>query len=198
MIEQGCDGLSRGNLLDVQAGKEILYFIPIAQSTHQRSPKLLQWIRNWTKCRDLTPLTPKDWLWKGQGLHEEHYINTDGFHMPKQSSDKILLWMPTPCIADIAIEFLRKSHHKRPHLCHIIVIPKLMTYNWRKQLLKSCDLSFYVDVGETHWSPDQHEYLFVALFLPQLHCPPWSFRRTKYILELERKLRKVQSTKEST
>ena len=100
-----------------------------------------------------------------------------------------------PSIANVALEFIRKSYLKRPHLCHIIAIPKLMTYAWRKHLIKSCDLSFYVDTGAKHWTSSNHESLFVAFYLPQLHCPPWCLKRTRFILALERELRQVQCSK---
>ena len=200
MIEQGTDGLSRGNLFEgVMTGQDMMNFIPIHQSAHERESSLLPWIRKWTGIRSLDILSPRDWLWRGQGLSDYSETNTDGVHLPQDSNEPVLLWMPPPCVADVAVEYLRKSYLKRPHITHIFVVPKLMSYRWRKYLLKVGHFSFYVDAGNgLHWPKSQHESLFVCITLPQLHCPPWTFHRSAKVLAMERKLREVQKSKERT
>ena len=196
MIAQGTDGLSRGNLLEgVMAGKAMKDFVPIHLSAIARSDKLLHWVRQWTMKDDLQVLDEKDWMWKGQGLGENMWRNRDGMSLPVREREDLFLWAPPPAVADVAVEFLRTSVHRRPNLYHVFICPKLMTHKWRKQLLKSCDLSFYVDVGVDHWEQSMHENLLIAIYLPLLHCFPWTYRRSKSILEMERQLRQVSKAK---
>ena len=196
MIEQGTDGISRGNLLEgVMTGKNMLDFVPIHLTALERSPALLHWIRQWTMLPSLIPLEPKDWIWKGQGLSTEFWHNCDGMKFPVVGSDTTLLWSPPPIIADVALEYLRTSLHRRPQLCHIFVCPKLVTHKWRKNLLKSCDLSFYIDTGPNFWSGDMHESLLIGIYLPLLPCYPWTYRRSATVLEVERLVREMQKTK---
>ena len=114
---------------------------------------------------------------------------------PVVGSDTTLLWSPPPIIADVALEYLRTSLHRRPQLCHIFVCPKLVTHKWRKNLLKSCDLSFYIDTGPNFWSGDMHESLLIGIYLPLLPCYPWTYRRSATVLEVERLVREMQKTK---
>ena len=193
---QGTDGLSRGNLFEgVLSGADMLSFIPINQTALERCDDLLAWFRSWTNEPELVPLSPKEWLWKGQGLSLNKKLNSDGIYLPTESNDKVMLWTPQPCIADVALEYLRKSIHKRPSIAHIFVVPKLMTYSWRKHALKNCDFSFYIDAGVPHWPSNQHESLLICLFLPHLHCRPWTFKGSNKVLALERKMRQVQRLK---
>jgi hypothetical protein len=199
MIQQGTDGISRGNLLEgVMTGRKMISFVPISLGAVERSPKLLQWFRSWTNDFELKPLTPKEWLWEGQGLGNDTWENCDNVKFPKRSERRMFLWAPAPSIADVAIELLRTSIHRRTDALHIFVCPKLMVYKWRKTLLRSCSLSFYVDVGPDHWPQDMHESLLIAVFLPLLHCPPWTYRRSRSVLALERQLFQVQKTKDGT
>ena len=47
MIDQGSDGLSRGNLTEgVMGGKSMEFFVPIHLGAIERSPKILQWIES--------------------------------------------------------------------------------------------------------------------------------------------------------
>ena len=196
MIDQGTDGISRGNLLEgVMAGKDMLSFVPINQSAIERSNGLLTWLRDWTNCNSLSPLTPEDWLWKGHGLGEKTWTNIDGMKFPVSSDKDTFLWTPPPAIADVALELLRTSIHRRPQFYHLFICPKLMTYRWRKNLLKTCDFSFYLDAKNPEiWGKEMHESLLIAVYLPLLPCHPWTYRRSKSVLELERLLRRVPAS----
>ena len=186
MIEQGTDALSRGNLCEgVLLRKNMLSFIQIAKTAIERSPLLLNWIREWTNMSTLIPLKAEEWHWKGQCLLSTPWTNIDGMELPQESDQDTFLWVPPPCLADVALEYLRKSILKHPGLFHIFICPKVMTYAWQKHLLKNCDFLFYVDAKVEFWNKNQHESILIALFLPSLHCPPWSFRRSKRVLEME-------------
>jgi hypothetical protein len=127
--------------------------------------------------------------------------NCDGMKFPICNKQlDTLLWSPAPVIAVVALEELRKSRHKRPDLTHIFICPKLMTPLWRKHLLRTCCFSFYVDPGLSHWPDEMHESLLVGVYLPYLPCYPWTYRRSKSVLELERQLRlmpKIQGGSQS-
>ena len=199
MIAQGNDGISRGNLLEgVMAGKDMLSFIPINASAFDRSKSLLDWFKSWLCDPNVHLLKPEEWFWKGQALSDETWKNTDGVEMPVKCEDKTFIWSPPPCIADVAIEYLRTSIHRRPQNTHLFVCPKLMTYKWRKAVFRSCDFSFYVDCKSLHWSNEMHESLLVGVYLPLLPVYPWTFRRSKSVLELERTLQRVQKSKTGT
>jgi hypothetical protein len=196
MISQGTDGISRGNFLEgVMAGKDMLSFVPISLTAFERSEKLLPWMRKWLNNSKLTPLSASDWVKRGQGLGNKLWTNTDGMKFPIKGDEDLFVWAPPPCIAEVAVEYLRMSVHRRPQNTHVFVCPKLMTYKWRKALLRSCDFSFYVDPGCDHWSIDMHESLLIGIYLPLLPCYPWTFRRSRSVLEMERILRKVQKAK---
>ena len=196
MIAQGADGLSRGNLSEgVMTGLDILRFIPINKSVIQRSPSIVNWFKHWTESSTLKILSPRDWLWAGQGLSNVPWKNCDGMEMPQESSDDTLLWCPPPCIADIALEYLRKSIVKRPDMYHIFCCTKLMTYKWRKHLIKNCDFYFYIDAGHSFWDDSQFESILIAIFSPTLHCAPWSIKRSQKLLAVEGKLCKLQKDK---
>jgi hypothetical protein len=196
MISQGTDGISRGNLLEgVMSGKDMLEFVPISQSVCDRSPRFLEWMKSWIGMNDIEPLSPYEWTTRGQGLGKELWKNTDGVLFPIKGEENTFIWSPAPCIADVAIEYLRMSIHRRPQNVHFFVCPKLMPYKWRRGLLKSCDFSFYVDPGCDHWPVEMFEAVLVGVYLPLLPCFPWTFRKSKSVLEVERTLRHVQKSK---
>lgn len=197
MIAQGTDGISRGNQMEgVMSGSDMLNFIPLNLGAIQRNPNLIFWFRFWLDCPNLTPLSISDWLKKGQGLSNETLLNTDNMPIPKPSNQGVLLWAPPPAIADIAIEFIRTSIHRRPSNIHVFVCPKIMTYKWRRPLFRSCDFYFYLDVEkDSVWDEDQFESILIGVYLPLLPFAPWTFRRSKLVLELERALSKVQASK---
>ena len=197
MINQGTDGVSRGNMMEgVLTGRKMLTYIPIHLSAIERSNKLLTWVRTWCGNESLTPLSPTDWLWRGQGLGKSVWTNCDGLQFPVRSKEKVFLWSPPPCVADVAIEYLRESIHKRSDAVHIIIIPKLMTYAWRKTLLKMCDCSFYIDAGHDCWPECMYESLLIGVYLPLLNCFPWTLRKSGSVLELERLLSVLPCTEE--
>ena len=200
MIAQGTDGISRGMLMEgVLAGKGMLSFIPIAKPCHLRSPSLLRWVRGWILEPTIQPLTEMQWLWEGHGLKHTPWTNLDGMEFPiRDTKLTTCLWCPAPSIASVALEEIRKSRHKRPDLLHIFICPKLMTPLWRKHLLKTCCLSFYVDCGVPHWPSEMHESLLIAIYFPYLHCYPWTYRRSNSVLEMERQLQQVQKSKKGT
>ena len=71
---------------------------------------------------------------------------------------------------------------------HIVLIPKLMQTEWRRQLYKGADMVFDLPVGHEIWPSSMHEALTVALFFPFLNRAPWEFKKTRHMVEMGRLL----------
>jgi hypothetical protein len=95
---------------------------------------------------------------------------------------------PPPGAADVALEQLAASIHKRPYSTHIVLIPRLLTSYWWRLLGKTCDLVFTVPLGPDFWPPSHFEPLIVGLYLPLLPFSPWQFRGTPFLDRLARQL----------
>ena len=199
MIYQGTDGLSRGDLLEgVMKGKSMLDFIPLNESATERSPFLKEWIKSWSEGsfhEETEFLTHQDWVWRGQDISGMRK-NIDGIPMPSYSSGT-MVWDPPPAAALFAIENLRQSRHKRQKSFHILVVPKLLTGEWRKNVLKSADLILEIPAGHRAWPSEMYESLTLALFFPYLSRKPWELRRTKFMVEMERTVQGVLKESDS-
>ena len=134
-------------------------------------------------------LTPNDWFWRGHDITGMRK-NCDGFEMPAYASGT-MLWAPPPGVARFAVEQLRQARHKRQQSCHVLLVPRLMTLEWKRHTLKGADIVFNIPVGTDAWPSDMHEPLTVAIFFPYLSRKPWELRKTPMLVDLERKLPKV-------
>ena len=191
MIDQGTDGLSRGNFLEgVMAGNEMTSFLPLHLTAMDRSPILENWIRSWAPS-DTHVLKPDEWYTRGHGILGGGH-NLDDLWMPTyERSTK--MWVPPPEAAFEAIEELARARHMDPTVSHIFVCPRLMIYSWRKLLIKLSDLIFYVEAGSRpFWPKNMHEPLIVGIVLTFRNTCPWQLRRSEPILELERELLSVR------
>jgi hypothetical protein len=181
MIEEGTDGLSRGNINEgVMTGVDILGYIPLHLSGSERQPELLAWL--------LSVLDEVE--------TEDHYhlLTATEWYTTGQTRNKCI-WMAPPAAADVAVELLGKSKHKRPHQEHVFVSPRLMTNRWRKQLAKVCDVIFTIPVGTHFWGVHQHEPLLVGFAFPLLSHRPWRLRGVPL---LERAVRQLSSLPPAT
>lgn len=175
MIDQGTDGLSRGDIVSgIMGGEEFLSFVPVSLTVEQRSPEVSKWLMealpgtwHW--------LEPKDWF-------DEAFKDPLGRYV----------WMPPPCLAEYAMEKLCEIMQLHPNTSHCFVCPMLMTMRWRKQLLKASDASFHIPVGCSLWHSDQHEPLHVSLTCPLMSCSPYQAReRPELLAELGCKMSRV-------
>lgn len=177
MISQGTDGLSRGvNTEGAMGGQDFLSFVPLHLSAREREPALLEeWVNGWF-WHDPKPtwLTPEGWY------HEGHVTDYS-------------VWTPAPAAAEAAIEQLAKSTHKRPHLNHLVLIPRLLTATWRRMLVKICDIVFTVPLGADCWPHSHFEPLIVGLHFPLVRHSSWKLRGTKVMDELEGELRRLSA-----
>jgi hypothetical protein len=176
MIEQGTDGVSRGDLVNgVMGGKAMLDFVPLNLGVYQRSPDLVEWIAE--ACGGgWKTLATEEWF------HQVHL------------QEGRFIWSPAPAIADAALEQLCETRHTRPMSAHIFLCPALMTSRWRKRLGKVADAMFTVPVGSAHWKSNMHEPVVVALICPLLPCSPWQVRESPVMAQLQRNLPRVWSS----
>ena len=131
MIEQGTDGLSRGNLTEgVMTGKAMRWFVPLDLSVLDRVPKVLDWVRSWTQEPSLQPLEPEEWFIKGQDM-VGGAKNSEGVWVARLEADKtqcISSWFHVCVLTPgengfyerqiLCVKFLLESlgHGKRPNM----------------------------------------------------------------------------------
>jgi hypothetical protein len=176
MIEQGTDGLSRGDFNSgVLIGKDFLSMIPLNRGALEMSPKLDDWIRESLPGRwPWMALDPEGWFTKG---------HTDGH----------FIWAPPPAVADVVLEQMCESFLSRPWNAHVFICPAMMTYRWRKQLRKVADVLVTIPVGSSLWSNQLHEPLVFALTCPLLAFSPWRVKRSERLAGGQDPLPKVWS-----
>ena len=192
MIEQGSDGLSRGNLTEgAMKGKPIRSFVPIHLGALERQIVTVEgWIRSWAG-ETVESLEPEGWFVRGQNIIEgDCEVNSEGRRLPKLKPGKFL-WAPAPAAAGTAVEQLRKARQKCTMSSHIFLVPRLMQPLWRKQLYKASDIVLTIPPGHAIWPLSMHEPLILAILLPYIRFEPWELRRTPKILDLGELLSEV-------
>ena len=97
MIQQGSDGLSRGNLLEgVMKGEEMLSFVPIHKSAIEEQTNLEDWIKSWAPDgRNAILLSPEDWFERGHDI-TGYSKNLDGVDVPIIEKGTYI-WAPPTC-----------------------------------------------------------------------------------------------------
>ena len=181
MIEQGVDGLSRGDLdSGVMIGKRMLEYVPLHQTVTSRQPRINVWVESWLPG-DRTKLfwmSPEDWFDKAFSLK-------DGSTM---------VWCPAPAAADVAVEQMAKSQLKRPCNTHIVIVPRILTSKWRKGLSKAADIIVELPFLTHYWEKSFHEPLILAIALPLCEHSPWKLRGTCFTDRVESSLQKVRTS----
>ena len=190
MIEQGTDGLSRGDMYDgVMRGDSMLKYIPLHLNALERSPGLEDWLGSWAgdfRGREMEILAPEDWLERAHDFWGSRR-NCDNMWIPAYKCGS-MVWVPPLGVARFAIEELRQARQERQASWHIFVVPRLMGPEWRRNVFKSADLMFEVPVGHPIWPTEMHEPLTIALFFPYLNRCPWELRRSKLMVEVGRQV----------
>ena len=196
MKAQGTDGLSRGNLnIGVMAGKSMLDFVPIHKTALERCAGLKTWLQSWVGI-DAEFLEPKEWFTRGHDHSIGHWETNLDFENDLRMEypvirKGVMIWTPSPCTADVAVEDLRKARHKRQISQHLFVVPRLMSPLWRKQLYKAADLVVTIPCGHEAWSLDMFEPLTIAFVFPFLNSRPWQLRGSLHLLALGRELSRL-------
>lgn len=191
MIAQGTDGVSRGYLgQGVMAGESMSAHIPINLSAVARMPSvLIEWIQTWSDPKAFL-LKEADWFRLGHDI-DSWAIHPDGFDRPVLLEGRTYIWTPPPFAADVAISELRKARIKRQSSTHIVVVPRLCTTLWLRQLYKASDIVFEVPVGSHVWPSEMHEPLLIGILFPFIRFKPWQLRNTPKMFAVGRQLRKV-------
>jgi hypothetical protein len=155
MIQQGTDGLSRGEENGLATGGLSLGgIVPLHLSATERGPKLGEWIQGWWDSgTNLWMTEPRDCFTTA--------------HTPGDFG-----WFPAPAAADASIDKFCEALYKRPHCSHVFYMPLIMTNRWRKTLLKAVDVYFVLKPLCAIWDHSQHEPLgiFISLSL-SIHGP---------------------------
>ena len=115
MIEQGTDGLSRGDMYDgVMRGESMLKYIPLHLNALERSPGLEDWLGSWAgdfRGREMEILAPEDWLERGHDFWGSRR-NCDNMWIPAYKCGS-MVWVPPPGVARFAIEELRQARQQK-------------------------------------------------------------------------------------
>ena len=189
MQVQGTDGVSRGSLRSgVSLGEDMLAFCPWSKDPVETNPSLKSWINKWTENKAIF-LQPKDWFVRGHDINGGVY-NDKRFWYPTITSG-IYVWSPPAAVADACLEELRKARMKRKQSTHIVVIQRLMTPIWLKQLNKAADCIFTIPAIHDFWPSNNYEPLIVAVLFPYLTHRPYQLKGTYKMLHMGRSLSQV-------
>ena len=170
MIEQGTDGLSRGDHSQgVMLGKPMIDFVPLNLSAFDRSPSLKAWLEKVTTGAKFFWLNPKGWF---SGLNKKGNF----------------IWAPPPAAGDVVVDVLGKARLKRPECMHIVLIPRLMTGKWRRHLTRGTDLYFKIDWNDVWNMETQFEPVLLFVALPFVSHRPQIDERSKLVEQLQRSM----------
>ena len=159
---------------------------------------LKTWLSSWLGD-EAEFLLPTDWFIRGHDISEGEFTSPtewiDGHNKPKfwrhAHKSGLFVWAPPPAASHVCIEEIRKARIKRQESTHVIVIPRLMTPLWLKQLYKTADLVFSVKPIHNFWSKHEFEPLTIAIAFPYLSSHPWQLRGTPKLYAVARKLRQL-------
>jgi hypothetical protein len=154
----------------------MLSFIPLDRGALERLAALLAWIMEWV---NMSAEDDQEGWSKFRVLAPSNWARP---HMPRGT----YLWSPPPAAGEAMVDRLGKSLHKRPTSIHVVLIPRLMTYLWRKRLSKTCDFMVDLPVGPEQWNHSQHEPLVLAISLPLSKTSPWRYRGTTVVEQAEK------------
>jgi hypothetical protein len=195
MIKLGVDGFSRGNMFEgvMKDPEKFLEDVPLHKGVGERSEAMMDWLCKTFGITSENVLEPSDWFVRGHDVTGWHKRKVSPWFPELKPST--FLWTPAPAAANYAVEQLRKARHCRQESMHVMVIPRLFTSLWRKQLYKVADVVFEIPAGcMDAWKKDQHEPLTVAIVFPFLKHRPWQSKGSPRFLALARELRSLWKT----
>ena len=179
MQNEGTDGLSRADFsTGVMAGEDVTAYIPLHLSAEERSPGVTDWFR---QLADFPTATVAD---MASTLNREATILDEEGWFTTGHGPGTYVWAPAPAGADVVAEQLGKARHKRPHAMHLVLVPRLMTGRWRRQLTRESDFYFRIPAGSPLWPRDMCEPLLVFVCLPFVPHRPWLFSERERVDEL--------------
>ena len=188
MKAAGIDGLSRQDFVEgMMGGVSPWEYIPLNEDAVQRSHgRVSDWVKKWWHDEEgeawCSPRKLKNGgkdeqeRWESETL--KHLEAEDWFRLHEIKGHR--LWTPPPAAMETVMELFAEDHLVNPHLAHVFVVPRLMTYFWRKHLFKDADIHFYVQAGAPFWPRSMHEPLTVAVVFPLSYVRryegPWTVR----------------------
>ena len=101
------------------------------------------------------------------------------------------MWSPPSAAAGACLEELRKARMKRKKSTHIVVIQRLMTPTWLKQLNKAANCIFTIPAIHNFWPSHNYEPLIVAIIYLYLTHRPYQLKGTYKMLHMGRSLSQV-------
>ena len=82
-----------------------------------------------------------------------------------------MLTLP-PAAARVAVEQLCRHYHLREKSLHIVCLPCLMSFMWRKYISKVVDLIVTLPFDEVVYHQANHERLILAIIFPFANIRP--------------------------
>ena len=194
MIVQGTDGLSRGDLGEgIMNGGNMLSYIPLHLNAIERAPGLKQWIESWLspneEGEEISFLNYEGWFERGHDIVGGK-SNLDGVWIPEYRRGTYV-WTPPPAGGLIAVEQLRRARVKREWSTHVVLIPRLMSAEWKKQLFRVSDLFIELPFDKNWKKEIHHEPLIFAVVFPFLSHRPWQLKRSPAFLGMGNILRSM-------
>ena len=178
MVASGTDGVSRGVFnAGVMMEQPLLKFVPLHLSALERSPDLFKWVSSWAE--------------DALGRSKVSVVGPDQWPL-EHPTGGTYIWFPPPAGAQVAVEWLTQSIHKRPYSTHIFVCPRTMSAWWYKVVNKACDIMLNLYIGaEPCWSKDQFEPLTLAVYMPLSRRFPWRHKGTKHVCRVQGDLQRM-------
>ena len=194
MIAQGTDRTSRGDLGEgVMKGQSMLSFVPLYLSAVERCPELIKVIKETVLPRqgekEIIFLSYEDWFVRAHDITGGSK-NEDGVWIPSYKAGTYI-WTPPPAGALLAVEQLRRARLKREGSTHVVILPRLMSMEWKRQLFRVSDLFIEIPFDRTWSKQDQLEPLTFAVVFPFLNFRPWQLKRSQTFLGMGNVLRRM-------
>lgn len=197
MIQQGTDGLSRGDLDEgVMKHGGILEYVPLHLNALERQKLISEWLPLFVfpsvHQKKVEFLTEADWFVRGHDIIGGSK-NADGVWIPDYK-DGTFIWLPPPAAGLLAVEQLRRARLKRENSTHVFIIPRLMSSEWKRQLFRVADLFLELPFDNIWKQTEQHEPLIIAFVFPFLSHSPWQLKRSRAFLGMAGLLRSMWKT----
>ena len=76
----------------------------------------------------------------------------------------------------------------------VVLISRLMRPYWFRRFVRTVDCYFVIPAGSACWPKENHEPLYVGLFLPLLRYRPWDWKKVPFLVGLSRALSTLYAT----
>jgi hypothetical protein len=184
MIGEGTDGLSRGEVMASNLLDKFAHHVPLDLPALSRSTKLKGWLDGWLDL-EYKVATPVDWYWKAQHLCD--------FSFPQKQQTWV--WDIPPAAAPYVPDELVMARNKRHEVMRgVVLIPCLMKPYWFRRFTRAMDFYFVIPTGSSIWGLENHEPVYVGVYLPLLNYRPWEWRRVPFLVGFARTLSTLHKT----